>query len=218
MREIKAEKKPKITISTKEPEDIGDVFDISKIQQIDKKTMSKLYSKFFEQHKEKLLNLALSRIALDSAMISIESSFDEHMSGSPITLRDEEITSKIDTAFSKSVIMYALDCAMSEFILDPAIRQEYTNNFLNQTKTPLVREPNGERSPLGIVTSRGGSSDSIHNIVENLQHIIADRTGLVDNSPSPYGNVKKPKTGSSASNRKLPEKPGVVNRKRNKRG
>ena len=206
MKKIEIKEKPKARV-VKETPPIEEAFDVSKLELIEEKEIIDKYKEFYEQHKQHVMNIAISRVALDSVLRNVEASLTQHM-GSPIQLHDEEATSKLDDAFTKSLVVYALDHVLSEFITDQEHRNEYIQQFTAQR--PVVSKAPNKQAPIGVSTS----NNDLNSAVSKIEQIIKQQSGIQDEAPSPYG-FTTPRE-KNKDNRKVPAAK-VSARRKNKR-
>lgn len=203
MKRVTVSRKKLKSISI-EPPRIEEVFDVSALETIDHKTVVETYREFFTKHKKAMLNLALSRVALDSAMKVVDESLAKTMSGTPVQLHDPDSVEKLDDAFTKTLMLYALDCALSEFIPDQAQRLDYVQQFATQR---IVAKPSPQ---MPLATSSANLSNT-QKAVNRIEELLKQQTGIEDNAPSPYGVFNKP---DNKDNRKLPTAKAKISRRK----
>ena len=188
----------------------SEVFDTSKIEDIPKLEVVKRYTELYSKHKDKVLGLVLSRIALDSVITSVEKSLAEYTNGAAINLQDAAMSEKISEMFDRSLLLYALESSLAEVIDDPETRREFVLKQSEKNDKMLAPPDTGEKQPIGKMYSR--DPDKIKGVLDNIQKHLESRTGIRDDAPSPYGRDFKTEPDSG----KIPVGNGTVTRKSRK--
>lgn len=197
---ISEDNKVKISIN-REPENTFDVSAFETISEVDVKT---IYKEQFTHHKNVLLKLAVSRIAFDSAAVSVQNGLSAITNGPAIEIVESGTVDLVNAIYTKAIVNHVLNTSTNIAIDDEELRREIMLSF-KERSSPLTSTKD---IALGVVKSRDPEK-TMREDIEKLQNMIESKLGR-DDSPGPFGiNKPEPKKGDG----KLPVG-GVATRKR----
>lgn len=167
-------------------------------------TETELLAKFklhYKKHFEFLLGLALSRMAMDTAMINVDAAIKEH-ANEAIAIRDDDSVKYIDTVFEAGIKTYAGHEAFS--FLDEDTRKEVLSVLLSTSKgKPLSSKKSNE--PAGYLL--GNAYNNITQSIQKIEQYLGNRLG--EENTNPYGHQDERPRNSSTRGRKG-NKAGVI--------
>lgn len=157
------------------------VFDSEKFDTIPKELVLKVFEKKYKIHKNKLLEIVLSRMALSTAMSNIDEAIREHINNSLIVNTDKTVEA-IDNGFTMALVGYAYSDAFS-FIEDEEIRNDILTTMLIGQKGLKSKSPVGfQESPaVGASPSVTPNKKSIERDLKNIEAKV-DKLSREDNS------------------------------------
>ena len=200
------------TVTIKTAVEEGEVYDRSIIETIAESDIFNKYKEHLEKHKNAILDMAVSRLALDSAMNLIENSIGTLTNGKAIEINTEEISEKIDTIFERGILLHAYNAALQSAVDDTETRKELMLKYVADGKLNAPA-PN----PNAIMPLARLSKEAIEKDID----IIRDSLGTSrkkDESTNPFGvmNEKKADGKLVVNHSKSPRGRRVSRRGRNK--
>jgi hypothetical protein len=205
---------PKTTMQIRKAPPPEPVFDKAKIEEIDKSIIHSKYAAIFGEHKDKILDLVISRLALDSVLTSVQSKLGELSNGNPIEIVNKETNDKLDGIFDEALLVYAFDAALSKVLMNEDARKEFLLRY-TEKRPGLIGTVKPGGGPLGSITSK--NPEHIKSTIDTVEKLLKEAVGERDNAPSPYGHGVEPRSKRDSPSSKVLPTAGTLTRKGRRR-
>lgn len=150
--------RPKVTITT--TRERPEAWDTLAFETISPRLLQQLFRAASTKHRDALLQLAISRLALDSEITTVQDAITSTLGGTaPIEIASDGDNAAIDKAYSTALRLYVYNHVL-EVIPDEATRRELVSALaqlqLAQRPTSAVVAPAGQRVAGAV---KGGSAN-----------------------------------------------------------
>lgn len=182
-RKIKVSELKKVHIATEIPNKADNTFDSNDFDSIPVEVIQKIFVKKYHIHKNAILDLVVSRLAMGTALTNIESSIKDAMEEA-ILVDTDKTKDSLDVGFTLALLAHGYNEAFS-FITDEEVRKEIILTLLTGKKTSGTRS----KGPVGYTKN----AEAIEKDIQSITDKVAGK--LEKDSDPVYGNVVGSKVG-----------------------
>jgi len=173
----------RLDINTVVADKTDQVFDSDTFDDIPVDIIQKVFVNKYKIHKQAILDLVVSRLAMGTALSNVESSIKEAMEEA-ILVDTDKTKDSLDVGFTLALLAHGYNEAFS-FITDEETRKEIVLTLLTGKRLTNARS----KGPVGYIKG----SEGIEKDLQEITNKVADK--LEKDSDPMYGNVVGSKVG-----------------------